>query len=282
MTTPTVADICAFLEDAGRARRVIVATPETAASAAVSGVATDTGAGAGDVAWTRTPSSWAAFRGTLLLAPEPETSVGDTYPARAHRALVVCDNPRLAMAQVAQRYFADLAGDRAPQYADPATANAVARLDAWVMNARIGRGVVLGPHCTIGCFGMGYERDPEGHWVRFPQLGSVVVEDDVHIGAHATVQRGALGETVIRRGARIGPHANIGHNVDIGEDVLVAGHVQIGGGAHICAGAVIWQSATIANGVWVGTRAVIGMSAAVRHDVPAGQVWSGNPAHKIR
>jgi len=108
------------------------------------------------------------------------------------------------------------------------------------------------------------------------------IEDDVHIGAHATIQRGALGETVIRRGARIGPHANIGHNVEIGEDVLVAGHAQIGGGARIGNGAIVWQGATVANGVWVGAGAVVGMSAAVRHNVPAGQVWAGNPAQKIR
>jgi UDP-3-O-[3-hydroxymyristoyl] glucosamine N-acyltransferase len=282
MTAITVADICAFLEDAGRARRVVAATPEVAAETAATGVALDTGASPGDVAWSRSPSSWIAFRGALLLAPEPDVAIEDAYPARAGRVLVVCDNPRLAMAQVVARFFADLLADREPEFADPGTAAEVTRLGAWVMNARLGRGVLLGPHCTIGCFGMGYERDPDGRCVRFPQLGAVVVEDDVHIGAHATIQRGALGDTLIRRGARIGPHANVGHNVEIGEDVLIAGHAQVGGGAHVGRGAVIWQAAVIANGVMVGAGAVVGMSAAVRHNVPAGQVWAGNPARKIR
>lgn len=282
MTATTVADICAFLESAGRVRRVIAAAPEVAVETAVTGVAPDVSAAPGDVAWSRSPSAWIAFRGALLLAPEPDIEIEQAYPARAGRVLVVCDNARLAMAQVVTRFFPDLGADREPEYADPATATAAARLGAWVMNARIGRDVVLGPHCVVGCFGMGYERGPDGRWVRFPQLGRVIVEDDVHIGAHATIQRGALGDTIIRRGARIGPHANIGHNVEIAEDVLIAGHAQIGGGARIGQGAIVWQGATVANGVWVGGGAVIGMSAAVRHNVPAGRVWAGNPAHKIR
>jgi acetyltransferase-like isoleucine patch superfamily enzyme len=282
MSPTTVADICAFLEEAGRVLRLVAATPEVAVETAAAGVAPDLAAGPGDVAWTRSPSSWIAFRGALLLAPEPDIPLDDAYPARAGRVLAVCDNPRLAMAQVVDRFFAHLAADREPVLDDPSTVADIARLGAWVMNARLGRGILLGPHCTIGCCGMGYERAPDGRWVRFPQLGGVIVEDDVHIAAHATIQRGALGDTVIRRGARIGPHANIGHNAEIGEDVLIAGHAQVGGGAHVGRGAVIWQGAVVANGVMVGAGAVIGMSAAVRHNVPAGQVWAGNPARKIR
>ena len=134
----------------------------------------------------------------------------------------------------------------------------------------------------IGCSGMGYERDEAGRLVKFPQLGGVVIEDDVDIAAHATVQRGALGDTVLGRGAKIGPHVNVGHGVQVGEDVLIAGHVQIGGGVRIGRAATIWQGAVIANGVTVGERAVIGMSAAVRKNVAPGEVWAGNPARKLR
>jgi UDP-3-O-[3-hydroxymyristoyl] glucosamine N-acyltransferase len=146
----------------------------------------------------------------------------------------------------------------------------------------VGARVTIAPHAIIGCSGMGYERDADGRWVRFPQLGGVRIEDDVDVAAHATVQRGTLGDTLIRRGAKIGPHVNIGHNVDVGEDVLISGHSQIGGGARIGRGAVIWQAAVVANGVTVGEGAVIGMAAAVRKDVGAGEVWAGNPARKLR
>jgi UDP-3-O-[3-hydroxymyristoyl] glucosamine N-acyltransferase len=278
----TAAQICAFLGEAGRLRRLIAPKPEMPAETALTGVAADTAAGPEDVAWSRSPSAWIAFRGGLLLAPAVDDDLPDPYPARSGRVLVACDNPRLAMAQVVDRFFGHLAADREPGLADPSMAGEIVRLGAWVMNARIGRGVLLGPHCTIGCSGMGYERAPDGRWVRFPQLGGVVVDDDVHIAAHATIQRGALGDTLIRRGARIGPHVNVGHNVEIGEDVLIAGHAQVGGGAHIGRGAVIWQSAVVANGVFVGAGAVIGMSAAVRKNVPAGEVWAGNPARRLR
>ena len=277
----TAADICAFLEEAGRLRRLVAPTPALPAETPVGGVAPDVGAGPGDLAWSRVPSAWIAFRGALLLAPATDADL-DAYPARPGRVLVVCDEPRLAMAQVIERFFAHLAVDREPELADPDAAAEIARLGAWVMNARLGRGVLLGPHCTIGCSGMGYERAPDGRWVRFPQLGGVVVEDDVHIAAHATVQRGALGDTLLRRGVRIGPHANISHNVEIDEDVLVAGHAQVGGGARIGRGAIIWQGAVIANGVMLGAGAVVGMGSAVLQDVPARQVWAGNPARKIR
>ena len=140
----------------------------------------------------------------------------------------------------------------------------------------------IGAQAVIGCSGMGYERDGHGRLVKFPQLGGVVIEDDVDVAAHATVQRGALGDTVLRRGAKIGPHVNVGHGVDVGEDVLIAGHAQIGGGVRIGRGATVWQSAVIANGVTVGEGAVIGMSAAVRKDVGPGEVWAGNPARKLR
>lgn len=281
MTTTTAADICAFLDEAGRLRRAVAVDASTPAGVTVSGVAADTEAGPADVAWCRSRSSWIAFRGGLLLAPVEEEGLPDPYPARKGRVLAVCDNPRLAMAQVIARFFGHLAEDREPEFADPGVAGEIARTGAWVMNARLGRGVLLGPHCSIGCCGMGYERDPDGRWVRFPQIGGVVIEDDVYIGAHATIQRGALGDTLLRRGARIGPHVSVGHNADIGEDVLIAGHAQIGGGVHLGRGAVVWQSAAIANRVFVGCGAVIGMSAAVREDVPAGQVWAGNPARRI-
>lgn len=281
MTTVTAAAICAFLEEEGRLRRVVAADPATPAHTPLSGVAPDSAAGPGDVAWSRRASAWIAFRGGLLLAPAPDADLPDPYPARKDRVLAVCDNPRLAMAQVVARFFGHLAGDRDPELADPRAASDIAGAGAWVRNARVGKGVVFGPQCCVGCCGMGYERHPDGRWVLFPQIGHVVIEDDVHIGAHATIQRGALGDTVVRRGARIGPHVNIGHNVEVGEDALIAGHAQIGGGARLGRGVVVWQSAAVANGVIVGDGAVIGMNATVGKDVPAGQVWAGNPARRI-
>ena len=82
MTATTLADICAFLECAGRARRVLAATPEVATETVATGVAPDVSAGPGDVAWSRSPSAWIAFRGALLLAPEPDIEIPTDYEPR--------------------------------------------------------------------------------------------------------------------------------------------------------------------------------------------------------
>ncbi len=217
-----------------------------------------------------------------MLAPPADPDLDDPYVTRSGRAVAECENARLAMALTLDRFFAHLAEDRPPEFADPSTAEDARRLGAWVMNARLGAAIQLGPGCVIGSRGTGYERDSDGHWVLFPQLGGVVIEDDVHIGAQAVVQRGTLGDTLVRRGTRIGSLANISHNASIGEDVLIVGHAQIGGGVQLERGVIVWQGAVIANGVHVGENAVIGMNAAVRNDVPAGEVWAGNPARKLR
>ena len=278
-TAVSVAAILAALSDEGRLLDTSVTAGDDLEALVVRHLQTDSGASPGDLAWSRRTGAAEDFGGTLLLCGSDGLG---TRAARPGQVVAVCANPRLAMARVVARFFPALVADHAAEYADPELAATVVALGAWVMNARLGDNVTLGPHCTIGCSGMGYERDDDGRLVKFPQTGSVVVEDDVDVGAHATVQRAAIGVTLLRRGAKIGPHANVGHNVDIGEDVLVAGHAQIGGGARIGRGAVVWQSAVVANGVTVGEGAVVGMSAAVRHDVGPGEVWAGNPARKLR
>ena len=277
--SPSAAEVVRYLAEIGQLQEYVTTRDDGGEGAALERVAPDAAAGPGDVAWSRRAEAAAGFRGALLVGPAPAPSAADLAPGAA---VAACANPRLAMACVIGRFFAHLAADQAPVYAQPALAQSVSANQAWVMNARVGRDVSIGPHATIGCSGMGYERDSAGRLVKFPQLGGVLIEDDVDVAAHATIQRGALGDTILRRGARIGPHVNVGHNVEVGEDVLVAGHAQVGGGARIGKGASIWQGAVVANGVTVGEGAVIGMSAAVRKNVSPGEVWAGNPARKLR
>lgn len=277
--SPSAAEVIRYLSQIGQLQEYVTARDDDGEGAVLERVAPSATAGPGDVAWSRRAEAAAGFRGTLLVSPTPAPATADLEPGTT---VAACANPRLAIASVIGHFFADLAGDEAPVYAEPALALLVSANHAWVMNARIGRGVSIGPHASIGCSGMGYERDSAGRLVKFPQLGGVLIEDDVDVAAHATIQRGALGDTVLRHGARIGPHVNVGHNVEVGEDVLIAGHAQVGGGARIGKAATIWQGAVVANGVTIGEGAVIGMSAAVRKDVSPGEVWAGNPARKLR
>lgn len=274
----SAADVARFLKRIGQLEAFVTAPGEDPESIVLTGVSCDKTAGPGDLAWSRAEMA-ADFGGGLLICPAPSP---EAQTLKSGRAVAAVTAPRLAMAEVLGRFFTDLAADRESVYADPRLAAVVTANLSWVKNATVGRGVRIAQHATIGCSGMGYERDADGRLVPFPQLGGVVLEDDVEIAAHATIQRAALGDTVLRRGAKIGPHANVGHNVEVGEDVLVAGHAQLGGGCRIGRGAVVWQAAVIANGVKVGDGAVIGMSAAVRKDVGAGEVWAGNPARRLR
>lgn len=285
----TAAAVADFLREIGQLERLVVGGGGAADHITLARVTPDAVAGPGHLAWSRSAAAAVGFRGALLVCPAPAEAggapggdAGQQLSPPPGTAIATCRNPRLAMAAVIDRFFGHLAADRDPEYADPALAGAVAAAGAWVKNARVGRNVTIGSHVVIGCSGMGYERDPDGRLVKFPQLGGVVIEDDVDVAAHASVQRGALGDTLLRRGAKIGPHVNVGHGVEVGEDVLIAGHAQVGGGARIGRAATVWQSAVIANGVTVGDGAVIGMSAAVRKDVGPGEVWAGNPARKLR
>ncbi len=303
-TTPApppvgVGDIVTHLRGLGMIE-ALIGVP--GAAAPIGAVATDTQAGPGDLAWSRRPGAATHFHGSLLIcapeAAEPDAQAAGEPDLQAAaesgeptavesgeqtsaRVVVVCRRPRLAMALVLGRYFAHLAADRPAVYADAATALAVDDGRAWVKNAVAGHNVRIEPLATIGCSGMGYERDERDRLVPFPQLGGVVLEDDVHVAAQAMIQRGAIGDTVVRRGAKIGPHVNVGHNADVGQDCLIAGHAQIGGGVRLGSRAVVWQSAAIANGVTVGDDAVIGMGAMIRADVGQGETWVGNPGRRL-
>jgi UDP-3-O-[3-hydroxymyristoyl] glucosamine N-acyltransferase len=274
----TAAQIVRFLQERGRLVELRTAPGQDPAETLLTGASVSRAATVDDLSWQRSPlaSATDTRAGLLICAQSPP---GDPP---AGRVLAVCDAPRLAMAEVLTRFFPELDTDREPVYAEPALAGAVAANQSWVANATIGRGVRIAQHVTVGCSGMGYERDAHGRLVRFPQIGGVVIEDDVEIAAHATVQRGALGDTLVRRGAKIGPHVNVGHNVEVGEDTLLTGHAQLGGSCRIGARVTVWQQAAIANGVSVGDDAVIGMCSSVRQDVGAGEVWAGNPARRLR
>jgi acetyltransferase-like isoleucine patch superfamily enzyme len=274
---PSVREIVDYLREVGQLRALL---GDVAAKGEQRVVRpnVDVLARAGEVAWSKRAGVVDGFGGSLLLCPP---DVVGASPAGAGAVIAACERPRLAMALVIGRFFAELTADRPAQFADPALAAVVAANGSWVRNARVAEDVSIAPHCVIGTAGMGYERDEGGHLVAFPQVGGVVIESGVDIAAHAMIQRAALADTIIRRGAKIGPHVNVGHNADIGEDVLITGHCQIAGGARIGPRVTLWQSAAVANSVSVGEGAVVGMGAMVLKDVPAGAVVVGNPARTL-
>ncbi|MHB1565946.1 MAG: UDP-3-O-(3-hydroxymyristoyl)glucosamine N-acyltransferase [Acidiferrobacter sp.] len=116
----------------------------------------------------------------------------------------------------------------------------------------IGRRCNIGPGAVIGGEGFGYVRESDGTWLKVPQLGCVVVGDDVDIGANTTIDRGALGDTVIANGVKLDNLIQIGHNVKIGENTAMAGCVGVAGSAVIGRRCLIAGGAGIVGHITVG------------------------------
>jgi UDP-3-O-[3-hydroxymyristoyl] glucosamine N-acyltransferase len=148
-----------------------------------------------------------------------------------------------------------------------------------VLRARVtlGRRVIVHPGSVLGADGFGYVHDGQAHR-KIPQVGRVVVEDDVEIGANVTVDRATLGETVIGRGTKIDNLVQIGHNTVIGADAILVAQVGIAGSCRIGRGVVLAGQVGIADHVTVGDGAKIGSQAGVHRDVPAGAGMIGTPA----
>lgn len=126
--------------------------------------------------------------------------------------------------------------------------------------ARLGNRVIVHAGAVLGSDGFGYVRDSAtGRYEKFPQIGRLVIEDDVEIGANATIDRGALDATRIRRGTKIDNLVHIGHNCDIGEDVVIAAQTGLSG------------SVTVENGVVMGGQVGIGDHARIE----AGSILGG-------
>jgi UDP-3-O-[3-hydroxymyristoyl] glucosamine N-acyltransferase len=148
-----------------------------------------------------------------------------------------------------------------------------------VLRARVslGRRVVIHPGAVLGADGFGYVFDGRAHR-KIPQVGRVVVEDDVEIGANVAVDRATLGETVIGRGTKIDNLVQIGHNTVVGPDTIIVAQVGIAGSCRIGRGVVLGGQVGLADHVTVGDGARVGSQAGVHRDVPAGQDVIGTPA----
>lgn len=149
----------------------------------------------------------------------------------------------------------------------------------------LGDRVIVHAGAVLGSDGFGYVRDPEtGRYEKFPQMGRLIIEDDVEIGANATIDRGALDETRIGRGTKIDNLVHIGHNCRIGENVVIAAQTGISGSATIENNVVIGGQVGIADhvrleeGVIVGAQAGIPSNKVLRGK---GVVFWGTPARPL-
>lgn len=142
---------------------------------------------------------------------------------------------------------------------------------------RLGDRVIIHSGAVVGADGFGYARDG-ARYVKIPQVGSVVLEDDVEVGANTTIDRATLGETRIGRGTKIDNLVQIGHNVQVGQDTVIVSQVGVSGSSRIGSRATLAGQAGIVDHVTIGDDAIVGAQAGVTKDVPAGTVVLGSPA----
>ena len=149
-----------------------------------------------------------------------------------------------------------------------------------VTDALIGDRVIIHPGCKIGQDGFGFVLGAAGH-LKVPQIGRVIIQDNVEIGAGTTVDRGAIRDTVIGEGSKIDNQVQVGHNVSIGRYCIVAALSGISGSSTLEDFVVLGGSVGVSDHVTIGEGAQLAAASKVHADVPAGARFGGAPAKPV-
>jgi len=142
---------------------------------------------------------------------------------------------------------------------------------------KIGNRVCIQNGAVIGSDGFGFAPRDDGTYYKIPQSGIVIIEDDVDIGANTTVDRAAVGNTVIRAGAKLDNLIQIGHGSSVGENSVIAAQVGLAGSTHVGKNAKVGGQVGLAGHLRVGDNAVIYAQSGASHDIAPGAVVSGSP-----
>jgi UDP-3-O-[3-hydroxymyristoyl] glucosamine N-acyltransferase len=148
-------------------------------------------------------------------------------------------------------------------------------------DSQIGRRVRIHSGTVIGSDGFGYVFD-SGFQRKIPQIGNVIIGDDVEIGSNVSVDRAALGSTIIGKGTKIDNLVQVAHNVEIGEHTIVCSQVGIAGSAKVGSYAVLAGQVGLAGHIKIGNKVTIGSQSGVMDNIPDGETWLGYPAQPDR
>ena len=143
---------------------------------------------------------------------------------------------------------------------------------------KLGARVTIAPGAIIGAPGFGFLTGPYGSTRDMPQLGGVVIEDDVHIGALCTIAAGTIGPTILRRGVKIDAQVHVGHNCEIGEGTIIAAQSGLAGSVILGAGCLVGGQVGIADHLVIGDGVKIAAKSGVIGDIAAGTTVAGYPA----
>lgn len=146
----------------------------------------------------------------------------------------------------------------------------------------IGSYCIIHPNATIGADGFGFRPCPERGLVKIPQIGNVIIGNNVEIGANSCVDRGKFSSTVVGDGCKIDNLVQIGHNSKLGKFCIMAGNSGLAGSVTLGNGVIIGGSASIKDHTSIGDGAIVGAGSGVAADVPAGKTMLGYPAVEAR
>ncbi|MBI3189083.1 MAG: UDP-3-O-(3-hydroxymyristoyl)glucosamine N-acyltransferase, partial [Ignavibacteriales bacterium] len=148
---------------------------------------------------------------------------------------------------------------------------------------KIGKRVIIHPGTTVGSDGFGFAPTPDGSYEKIPQRGIVVIEDDVEVGANCTIDRATIGETRIKRGAKLDNLIQVAHNVVIGENTVVAAQAGISGSTKIGKNCILAGQVGLVGHITLADKTTIGAQSGVAKSVTeSGKTMFGSPAKEHR
>lgn len=149
-------------------------------------------------------------------------------------------------------------------------------------NCVVGNNVIVHSGTVIGSDGFGYNPNEKGEYEKIPQIGNVIIEDDVELGSNVSIDRAALGSTIIKRGCKIDNLVQIAHNVVLGEDTVVSAQTGVSGSTKIGKHCILAGQAGLVGHIELGDNVIITAQAGVSKSIPKPGYYSGSPAMEMR
>jgi UDP-3-O-[3-hydroxymyristoyl] glucosamine N-acyltransferase len=145
-------------------------------------------------------------------------------------------------------------------------------------NCVIGKDCILHAGVVIGSDGFGFEPDAKGVNQKLPQIGNVIIEDDVEIGANTTVDRAMMGSTIIRRNAKLDNLVQVAHNVEIGESTFMCAQVGVAGSTKVGGHCILAGQVGVAGHITIADNCIFGAQSGIANNVKKAGMYQGSPA----
>lgn len=147
---------------------------------------------------------------------------------------------------------------------------------------KIGKNVIIHAGAVIGADGFGYQKDEKGVYNKVPQIGNVIIEDDVEIGANTTIDRAALGSTIIRKGVKIDNLVQIAHNVSVGNNTVISAQSGVSGSVKIGSNVIIAGQVGIAGHLEITDNVILMAQSGVPKTISKPGLYFGSPAKEAK